>query len=168
MVRIFFRLGLSMGFSELELLGQIASFERRLREPAQTPRALPYLIRSAPGRDRVCGLSETSEKCSNFCILGGIRPSYSWILAYAELERKKHMGKKKFHVSIISKLASYFVPHNTFFMATPSSKRLAYCRTTAVLLRFDIRFHGQIPLFERCLREGPFPTQRHHCTQCLC
>ena len=26
----FFRLGLSMGFSELEFLGQIASFERRL------------------------------------------------------------------------------------------------------------------------------------------
>ena len=42
MVRSFFRLGLSMGFSELEFIGQIASFERRLREEASTPLALPY------------------------------------------------------------------------------------------------------------------------------
>ena len=41
-VRSFFRLGLSMGFSEQEFLGQIASFERRLRGAAQTPLALPY------------------------------------------------------------------------------------------------------------------------------
>ena len=42
----FFRFGLSMVFSELELLGQIASFERRLRGAAQTPRALPYPFRT--------------------------------------------------------------------------------------------------------------------------
>ena len=41
-VRSFFRLGLSMGCSELEFLGQIASFERRLRGAAPTPLALPY------------------------------------------------------------------------------------------------------------------------------
>ena len=41
-VRSFFRLGLSMGFSELEFLGQIASFERRLRGAAPTPLALHY------------------------------------------------------------------------------------------------------------------------------
>ena len=42
MVSIFFRLGLSMGFSELEFLGQIASFEHPLRGAAPTPLALPY------------------------------------------------------------------------------------------------------------------------------
>ena len=47
---VFFRLGLSMGFSEMEFLGQIASFERRLRGTAPTP--LPSLIRSAPNRER--------------------------------------------------------------------------------------------------------------------
>ena len=81
----------------------------RLKRPS------PCRIRSAPGRDRVRGLSKTSEKCANFCILGGIRPSYSWILAHAELERKKHMGEHLFpswhHFQI---LASYFVPTTLF------------------------------------------------------
>ena len=48
-VRIFFRLGLSMLFSELELSIKIASFERRLRGAAQTPLALPYPFRTWPG-----------------------------------------------------------------------------------------------------------------------
>ena len=39
---LFFRLGLSVGFSKLEFLGQIALFERRLRGAAPTPLALPY------------------------------------------------------------------------------------------------------------------------------
>ena len=38
-----------MGFSKLEFLGQIASFERRLRGAAQTPLALPYLFRAWTG-----------------------------------------------------------------------------------------------------------------------
>ena len=61
--------------------------EGRLKRPS------PCRIRSAPGRDRVRGLSKTSEKRANFRMLGGIRPSYSWILAYAELERKIYMGE---------------------------------------------------------------------------
>ena len=63
---------------------------RRLKCPS------PCRIRSAPGRDRVHGLSETSEKCAHFFILGGIRLIYSCILAHAELERKKHIGKQLF------------------------------------------------------------------------
>ena len=43
----FFRLALSMGFSELEFLGQIASFERRLRGAAPTPLTLPYPFRTS-------------------------------------------------------------------------------------------------------------------------
>ena len=81
----------------------------RLKRPS------PCRIRSAPDRDRVRGLSKTSEKCANFGILGGIRPSYSWILAYAEILRKKHMGEHLFlswhHFQI---LASYFVPTTLF------------------------------------------------------
>ena len=72
-----------------------------------------------------------------------------------------------FQIGIISKLVSYFVP-NTFFFHGHTSKRLAYYRTTAVSLLFDIGVHGQTPLFERCLRGGPFPTQRHYYTQCPC
>ena len=48
-VRRFFRLGLSTGFSELEFLGQISSFERRLRGAAQTPLALPNPFGTWPG-----------------------------------------------------------------------------------------------------------------------
>ena len=48
-VRIFFRLGLSIGFSELDFLGQTASFERRLRGAAQTSLALPYPFRTWSG-----------------------------------------------------------------------------------------------------------------------
>ena len=58
-----------------------------------------------------------------------------------------------------------FRPLNTFFTVTP----LAFYRTTAVsFFFFLIGFHGKIPLLERCLQGGPFPTQGHHYTQCLC
>ena len=110
-------------------------FGGRLKRPS------PYGIRSAPGRDRVRWLSERSEKCANFCILGGNRPSYSRILAYAELEQKQHIRKHLFpswhHYPIF---ASYFVPTTLFHGHT--SKRLSYCRTTPMPLLFDIRFHG--------------------------
>ena len=57
-----------------------------------------------------------------FCILGGIRPSYSWILAYVELER---INKgQHFQIGVISKLTSKFLPDDAFFMA--ASKRLPY------------------------------------------
>ena len=46
---VFFRLGLSMRFAELEFSVKIASFERRLRGAAQTPVALPYPFRIWPG-----------------------------------------------------------------------------------------------------------------------
>ena len=49
LVRSFFRLGLSMRFPELDLIGQIASFERRLRGAAQMALALPYPFRTWPG-----------------------------------------------------------------------------------------------------------------------
>ena len=101
------------------ILGQIASFERRLRGAAQTSLALPHPLRTWP-RSGTCRLSETSEKCAIFCILGGIRPSYSWILAYiCRAWTKKHTWHQVweniyFQAGIISKLASYFVPTTLF------------------------------------------------------
>ena len=47
MVRVFFRLGSSMGLSDLKFLCQIASFERRHRRAAPTPLSLPYLFRTS-------------------------------------------------------------------------------------------------------------------------
>ena len=72
LVRSYFRLGLSMGFSKLESLGQIASFERR---PPGGGSNAPH--HSAPRRERGWGLSETSEKCEKCIFLGGICLSYS-------------------------------------------------------------------------------------------
>ena len=71
-VKSFFRLGLSTRFSELEFsfkwLRLSAVFGGRLKRPS------PYRTRSAPGRDRVRGLSETSEKCANFLYFGRYTP----------------------------------------------------------------------------------------------
>ena len=55
-----------------------------------------------------------------------------------------------FQVGIISKFwLLVSSPQHFFHGHTP--KRLAYCRTTAMPLLFDIRFHGSIPLLERSL-----------------
>ena len=148
---VFFRLGLSMRFSELEF--SVKSFRSSAVFGGRLKRPSPCRMRSAPGRDRVCGLSETSEKCTKKRILGGIRPSYCWILAYAELEREKYIyGSKHLFPSwyhsnwiIISSPPHFFHGH--------TSRRLAYCRTTAVSLLFDIGFHGQIP-FSSVVFEG--------------
>ena len=43
---VWFRFGRSMGFLELEFLGQIASFERRLLEAVLTPLTVPYPFRT--------------------------------------------------------------------------------------------------------------------------
>ena len=54
-----------------------------------------------------------------FCILGGIRPSYSWILAYVELERINE--GQHFQIGIISKFESNFFSRRRFFMAASKS-----------------------------------------------
>ena len=70
----------------------------------------------------------TSEWSDFFCILGGIRPSYSWILAYVELGRINQ--GTTFPNGIIFKLASKFLLDDVFLMA--ASKPLPYLATTAV------------------------------------
>ena len=62
----FFRLALSMGFSELEFLGQIARSSAVFGGWLQHPS--PCLIRSAPRRERGWRLSETSDKCAKLGI----------------------------------------------------------------------------------------------------
>ena len=104
-------------------------------------RSSPCRIRSTPGRDRARGLSETSEKRVNFCILSSIRPSCSWILAY-----KQSLNENNIRENIISKLTSFpnwlLISSPRHFFHGHTSKRLAYCRTTAMSLLFDIIFHG--------------------------
>ena len=79
--------------------------------------SVPHLDVNA---DRRC--ARQARSAFFFCILGGIRPSYSWILAYAELER---INKgQHFKIGIISKLASKLLLDDAFFMA--ASKRLRY------------------------------------------
>ena len=48
-----------------------------------------------------------------FCILGGLRPSYAWILAYVELERINE--GRHFQIGIISKFEYIFFPRRRFF-----------------------------------------------------
>ena len=103
---------------ETGILGQIASFERRLRGAAQTPLALPYPFRTWPGSGT---WAERDKREAFFSILGGIRPSYSWILAYAEFKRKKHMGKLLFPSWHHFQIGFLFCSHHTFFMVTPQS-----------------------------------------------
>ena len=81
-----------------------AVFRGRLKCPS------PCCIRSAPGRDGVRGLSETSKKGAIFLDFGRYTPELFLDLGivYLCLERKKHKGK---HVltskltQLISKLA---------------------------------------------------------------
>ena len=136
----------------------------RLKRPS------PCRIRSAPGRDRVRGLSETSEKSASFCIWAVYARVIlrSWHI-YAELERKKHMAKYLFpswhHCQF---LASYFVPTTLFSMVTPQS---VWSIVVRLLCRcFSISDFPVTYLCSsvRCLRGAPFPTQRHHYTQCPC
>ena len=73
--------------------------------------------------------------------------------------------------TFISKLASFpswlLISSPSHFFHGHTSKRLAYCRTTAVSFFFDIGFHGLIPLFEHSLSSRgavPYPTTSLHPT----
>ena len=132
----------------LERMKHVKVFGGRLQRPSPflirwaPRRESPCRIRFAPCRDQVRGLSETSKKCANFCILGGIRPSYSWILAYTKLERKKHMGKHLFPSWHHFQIGFLFRPDHTFIMVTPRSvwPIVHIVRLTAVSLPFDVGF----------------------------
>ena len=132
MVRSFFRLGLGMGFSNLEFLGQIAALERRLRRAALTPLALPYPFCTSTRAQM--GAERDKQEVRKKMYLGGIRPSYYWIIAYiyiyAELERINQRDN-------ISKLASKFFPTTLFLWpprsACPIVAATAVCRYLSAL-----------------------------------
>ena len=111
---VFVRLGHSMRLLELEF--SVKYLCSRTVFGSRLERFSPCRIRSAPGRDRVRGLSETSEKCAIVCISGGIRPSHCRILAYAELERKKLFSSWHYFQN-----GFIFRPNHTFFMVTTRS-----------------------------------------------
>ena len=157
------------------ILGQIASFERRLRGAAPTPLALPYPFRIWPGSG-TWAERDKREVCKKM-YFGRCTPELFLILAYrlyAELERKKRIYGK----ALISKVAHHFQIGFLFRPpATPfhghASKRLAHCahRTTdccVVAFRYrSSRLNTFLCSSVRCLRGGAFPTQ-HHYTQCPC
>ena len=71
-------------------------------------------------------------------ILGGIRPSYYWILAYVDLER---INKgQHFQIEVISKLASEFLPDHSFSVA--STKRTPYRSYYLLLCVVSFRLSG--------------------------
>ena len=109
--------------------------EGRLKRPS------PSRIRSAPGRDQVRGLSETNEKCANFVIWAVYARAVlgSWHMqSLNEINIRENIN---FQVGIISNFWRLISSPPHFFHGHPT-KRLAYCRTTAMSLLFDIRFHG--------------------------
>ena len=57
-----------MGFSNLEFLGQITSFERCVRVAAPTPLALPYLFRTSPGT--LMGAEGDTREVTNILYFG--------------------------------------------------------------------------------------------------
>ena len=97
------------------ILGQIASFERRLRWAAQTPLALPYPFRTWPGSGTWA--ERDKREVRNFFVFSAVYARAilgSWHI-YAELELKKHIWENiYFQVGKISKLASDFVPTTVF------------------------------------------------------
>ena len=156
------------------ILGQIASFERRLRGAAQTPLPLPYPFRLWPGSGTWA--ERDKREVRDFLYFGRYTPELFLDLGIymQSLNEKTYIYIWKniyFQVGITSKLASYFVPTTLFHGHT--SKRLAYCAhcTTGccvVALQYWIsRLNTFLCSSVRCLREGPFPTQ-HHYTQCPC
>ena len=130
------------------ILGQIvrssAVFWGRLKRPS------PCRIRSAPDRDRVRGLSETSEKCANIFYFGRYTPEPFLDLGICRARTKKHIGKHLFqswnHFQIDWLLIS---SPPQFFHGHPL-KRLAHCahRTTdCSAVAFRYRISRLIPFF---------------------
>ena len=115
-----------MGFSELEVIGQIASFERRLRGKAPTPLALPYPFCTSTWTWIDAERDKREVRCCFFSYFGRYtRLSYCWILAYICRASTNKLRDNIFQIGIISKFTSKILPDDAFFMA--ALKRLPYC-----------------------------------------
>ena len=86
----FFRFGLSMGISGLEFLGQIASFERRLRGAAPSSLALPYPFRTWPGTGM--GADRDKREVRKILYFEQYSGAILRILMYGEVDKIK-LGK---------------------------------------------------------------------------
>ena len=153
------------------IIGQIASFERRFWDAAQTPLTLPYPFRTWPGSGTWAERDKREVSAQNFCILGDMRPSFSWILANKCGAWTKNIltGKHVFSNLFASfPYALLFRPPLPFFHGHTSSiwpfvVRLL-CRRFSIS-DFKVKY---LCSSIRCLRGGAFITRRHHCTQCPC
>ena len=111
-----------MRFSELDFLGQIAWFERRLRGAAQTPLALPYPFRTWPGSGTWA--ERDKREVRNFLYFGRYTPELFLDLGvYMQSlnEKNIYMGKCLFPSWHHFQIGFLFRPHHTFFMVTPRS-----------------------------------------------
>ena len=146
------------------ILGQIASFERCLRRAAQTPLALPYPFRTWPGSG-TWAKRDKREVCK-FLYFGRHVPELFLDLGILQSLNEKVYGK-----TCISKLASFpnwllisSPPHFFHGRTSKRSHRTTLCRCFSIS-DFKLEY---LCSSVRCLRGGPFPTQRHHYTQCPC
>ena len=124
MARSFFRVGLSMGFSKLGILGQMPLFKCCLRGAAPMPLALPYPFCTSPWT--CTGARGDKQEKATILYFGLYSRAFLWILTKGEGVTIKHWKTdRNWHI---------IFPDNASFLA--ASKRLPY-RTTAVLLPYD-------------------------------
>ena len=129
--------GLERLFALLDVC-RVRTNETRPRGAAKTSLALPYPFRTWPGSGTWA--ERDKREVRKFCILGGIRATLgSWHMQ--SLNEKNIWENIYFQFGDISKFWRLISSPPHFFLGH-TSKRLAYCRTTAASLLFDIRFHG--------------------------
>ena len=166
-IRSFFRSRPQHAILGTGILGQIASFKHCLRGAAQTPLALPYPFRTWPGSGTWA--ERDKREVRKILYFGRYTPELFLDLGICRAWRNKTYIWQNifFQVGAISKLASYFVPHHTFFMVTPRSVWFIVVRLLCscfLISDFTVKY---LCSSLRCLRGGPFPTQRHPYTQCV-
>ena len=152
------------------ILGQLASFEHRLRGAAQTSLALPYPFRTWPGSGTWA--ERDKREVSKILDFGWYTPELFLDLGMCRAWTKKAyqvwqgMGKRLFPSWHRFQNGFLFRPHHTFFMVTPRSGwpivvRLL-CRCFSIS-DFTVKY---LCSSVRCLRGGPFSTGRYHYAQC--
>lgn len=137
--KTFFRLGLSIGLSNLEFHDQFGSFEGCLRGAAHSPLDLRYPFRPWPGTRMTEG---DRREASNICFWRYTLPS-----SFFRILKEQNIGHRL-------KLPSYFAP-TTFFSWPPRE----FDRSTLLLgvVAFRYRISRQVFLFRgRLQHPSPF------------
>ena len=97
---VFFRVGLSMGFSNLGFLGAIPLFERFLRGGAPTPLAVPYAFRTCPWK--CTGANGDKRELAKIAYFGRYSRVFLGVLTYGEVEEIKHGENNNFLIDFIA------------------------------------------------------------------